>query len=53
MHGTPCVFTKLMQDEKYNTALIVACRGGYVETARVLLDHRANVDQNNVSSKNI
>ena len=54
VHGTLCMFTKLMQDEKYNTALIIACRYGHVETARVLLDHGANVDhQNNVSSKNI
>ena len=35
-----------------NTALIEACAGGHVETAGLLLDHRANVDhQNNVSSQ--
>ena len=46
------MFTKLMQDEKGNTALIKACRRGHVETARVLLDHGANVDhQNNVSTR--
>ena len=38
-----------MQNEYGDTALFGACRGGHVETARVLLDHRANVDlQNNV-----
>ena len=30
-----------------DTALIEACRGGHTETARVLLDHGANVDQQN------
>ena len=50
MHGTQCVFSKLMQDENGNTALIEACQGGHVESARILLDHGANVDhQNNVS----
>ena len=40
-----------MQDEYSNTPLIVACTEGHVETARVLVEHRANVDQqNNVSS---
>ena len=52
MHGTQCVFTKLVQDEDGDTALIKACWNGHAETARVLLDHGANVDhQNNVSSK--
>ena len=51
MHVTQCVFSKLMQDRDGNTSLIMACRRGHVETARVLLKHRANVDQqNNVSS---
>ena len=46
------MFTKLMQDEDGNTALIQACRRRHAETARVLLDHGANVDhQNNVSNK--
>ena len=52
MHGTQCMFTKLMQDKYGYTALVVACRRGHVETARVLLDHGANVDhQNNVSNR--
>ena len=39
-----------MQDKDGSIALIKACEDGYVETARVLLDHGANVDQqNNVS----
>ena len=51
MHVTQCVFSKLMQDEDGDTPLIMACQGGHVETARVLLKHRANVDQqNNVST---
>ena len=44
VHGTQCVFSKLMQDESGNTALIKACADGRVETARVLLDNGANVD---------
>jgi ankyrin repeat protein len=41
-----------MQNEVGDTPLIKACQRGHVETARVLLDHGANVDQqNNVSSK--
>ena len=53
-HGTQCVFSKFMQDEDGNTALIQACRRGHVETARVLLNHGTNVDhQNNVSSKTL
>jgi ankyrin repeat protein len=41
-----------MQDEGGDTLLIKACRCGHVETARVLLDHGANVDQqNNVSRR--
>jgi ankyrin repeat protein len=35
------------QDERGNAALSRACAGGYVETARVLLDHGAYVDQQN------
>ena len=51
MHVTQCVFSKLMQDGDGNTPLIRACRGRHVETARVLVEHRANVDkQNNVSN---
>ena len=39
-----------LQDKNGNTALIRASRWGYVEAARVLLDHRANIDhQNKVS----
>jgi ankyrin repeat protein len=49
---TQCVFSKLMQDRVGDTPLITACQCGHVETARVLLDHGANVDQqNNVSSR--
>ena len=45
------VFSKLLQDERGDTPLINACRGGHIETAGVLVEHRANVDQqNNVSS---
>ena len=52
MHGTQCMFSKLLQDVYGDTALIQACRDGFIETARVLLDHGANVDhQNNVSNK--
>ena len=51
MHGTWCVFSKLMQDDVGNTALILACQCGHVETARILLDSGTNIDhQNNVSS---
>ena len=51
-HVTQCVFSKLMQDEDGETPLIRACRHGHVETARVLLKHGANVDQqSNVSSR--
>jgi ankyrin repeat protein len=40
-----------MQDEDGDTPLIQACYYGHVETARVLLDHRASVDQqDNVST---
>ena len=50
--GTQCMFSKFIQDMIGNTALIRACQGGHVETARVLLDHGAVVDhQNNVSSR--
>jgi ankyrin repeat protein len=42
-----CVFSKLIQDMYGNTPLINACRRGHVETARVLLDHGANVDYQN------
>ena len=52
VHGTQCMFSKLVQDESGTTALIQACERGHVETARVLLDHGANVDhQNNVSCR--
>ena len=47
MHGTQCVFSKLMQDKNGDTALIEAREGGYVETSRVLLDHGAIVDHHN------
>ena len=36
-----------IQDEWGNTALSLACEGGHVETARILLDHGANVDYQN------
>jgi ankyrin repeat protein len=50
MHVTQCVFSKLMQDEDRYTPLTIAYTRGRIETARVLLDHGANVDQqNNVS----
>ena len=40
-----------MQNMYGDTPLINACRDGHVKTARVLVEHRANVDQqNNVSS---
>jgi ankyrin repeat protein len=53
LHVTQCVFSKLMQDEDGNTALIMACQRGHVETARVLLDHGAATDyQNKVNSFN-
>jgi ankyrin repeat protein len=45
VHVTQCLFSKPMQDEDGNTPLIKACRYGDVETARFLLDHGANVDQ--------
>jgi ankyrin repeat protein len=35
----------LPQNEWGSTALSHACAGGHVETARVLLDHGAHVDQ--------
>jgi ankyrin repeat protein len=35
------------QDEWGNAALSLACAHGHVETARVLLDHGAYVDQQN------
>ena len=41
------MFSKLVQDKLGNTALIKACQYGRVETARVLLDHGANVDHQN------
>ena len=37
----------LSQDEYGDTPLIAACRRGHVETARILLDHGANVDHQN------
>jgi ankyrin repeat protein len=36
-----------MQDEIGDTPLINACQGGHVETARVLLDHRAAMNYRN------
>ena len=52
VHGTQCMFSKLMQNKDGDTALIQACHHRHVETARVLLDHKAHVDhQNNVSSR--
>ena len=40
----------IMQDNSGDTALITACDSGYVETARTLIDHGANIEhQNNVS----
>ena len=40
-------FIQLVQDDEGNTALIQACQGGHVKTARVLLDHGANVNYQN------
>ena len=51
MHVPQCVFSKLMQDGDGDTPLIMACRGGHVEIARVLLNHGANVDQQSNVSK--
>ena len=42
-----CVFITLMQDENHNTSMMEACYGGHVETARVLLEHRAIVNHRN------
>ena len=53
MRVTQCVFSKLMQDGDGDTPLIRACRRGHVETARVLLKHGANVDQQSNVSKRI
>ena len=40
-----------MQDNDGDTALIRASERGYVEAARILLDHRASIDhQNKVSA---
>ena len=36
-----------MQNDDHNTALIKACEEGHAETARMLLDHGANVNQQN------
>ena len=49
------VFSKLIQDMySGDTPLITACRRGHVETARVLLKHGTNVDQQNyVSSRKL
>ena len=33
-----------MQDKNGRTALITACAGGHIDTARVLLHHRAIID---------
>ena len=41
----------LLQDKWGNTALSRACACGHVETARVLLDHGANVDYQNKVAK--
>ena len=49
-HVTQCVFSKLMQDRDGDTPLIKACLRVRAETVRVLVEHGANVDQqNNVS----
>jgi ankyrin repeat protein len=37
----------LPQDHSGGTPLALACARGYVETARVLLEYRAYVDQQN------
>ena len=42
-----CIFITLMQDENHNTSMMEACCGGHVETARVLLEHRAIVNYRN------
>jgi ankyrin repeat protein len=41
------MFSKLIQSNNGNTALIEACERGHVETARVLLDHGAATDYRN------
>ena len=53
VHGTECVFSKFIQDEYGDTALIQACRRGQVETVRVLLDHGVNVDYQNKARKDL
>ena len=51
VHWSPLFISLLsyvyMQDEWGETALFAACRCGYVETAKVLLDHGANVHHRN------
>ena len=46
MHWTQCVLN-IVQDDDGNTALIEASQNGHAETARVLLDHGANVHYQN------
>ena len=51
VHGT---LSKLMQNKDAgDTALIQACQCGQVGTARVLLDHGANVDYQNKARKHL
>ena len=48
------LFSKFIQDEDGDTPLIKVCRGGHIETARVLVEHGADVDQqNDVSSRTL
>ena len=44
------MFSKLMQDEDGNTALIQACLDGHLETVKLLLDCAAVVDYQNKES---
>ena len=51
MHMTQSLFSNV-QDGDSDTPLVEAYRRGHVEIARVLVEHRANVDQqSNVSSR--
>jgi hypothetical protein len=43
----PSVYFKLLQTKKGNTALIKTGERGHIETARILLDHGADMDYQN------
>ena len=42
-----CVFSNLVQDADGDTALITACEHGFIEIAKVLLEHGAAMDYQN------